>query len=125
LTARIRQSLKTASVAAVRWSKSSGDRHGDFAVLLCADQESLPCSLETLPCGSGEWVGGATGLQAPQKTRQEQGKHREAERFFKYHFHLAGKTAHDIMALSVHLVLGGSLFFFEAEPSGIRGESRP
>jgi hypothetical protein len=32
-------------------------------------------------------MGGATGLQAKENTRQEQGKRREAGRFFEGYFH--------------------------------------
>ena len=64
----------------------AGDREGDLALVLIVRPVSLPCSLETLQCGCGCSVSCATGLQAKEKTRQEQGKHREAGRFFMGHF---------------------------------------
>jgi len=40
-----------------------------------------------LQFGSGGWAGGATGLQAKEKTRHEQRNHREGERSFEGHIH--------------------------------------
>ena len=72
-------------------------------------------------------MGGATGLQAKEKTRQEQGKRREAERFFEGHFHLfwfngsAQETARRHFRFTGIWVVRHS--FFEAEPSGVCSET--
>ena len=63
----------------------AGDGDGGFDVRLLAHYDSLPFALETFPLGCGWRVGGATGLQAKENTRDEQGQHREAERFFEGH----------------------------------------
>jgi hypothetical protein len=66
----------------------AGDCDGDFAILLLAHQNSLPCSLNTLQGCSGWWAGFATGCQAKEKTRHEQGKAGGAGRSFEDRFHL-------------------------------------